>query len=84
MVEANALKNAIAYGSTSKTEHSLNLMINALLESLFTPTELANFSLSGRPCPNMKGSAPKPKFPSEIMTALISRFHFLLLNNYNK
>ena len=47
MIEANALENAIAYDSISETEHSLNLMIHALLESLFTLIELANFSLSG-------------------------------------
>ncbi len=72
MIDSNALKNAIAYGSTGNTDHNLNLMINTILEALLKPNELANFSLSGRPCPNMQGSTAKPKFPGEIMTALKS------------
>lgn len=73
-IDRDALKNAVAYGSTANTDHNLNLMINTILDAFFTQSQLAGYSLSGKPCPNMKGSKPKPKIPSNIIQALKNTF----------
>ncbi|KAI9554956.1 hypothetical protein GHT06_020239 [Daphnia sinensis] len=73
-IDRDALKNAVAYGSTANTDHNLNLMINTILDAFFTQSQLAGYSLSGKACPNMKGSKPKPKIPSNIIQALKSTF----------
>lgn len=72
MIDRDALKNAVAYGSTANTDHNFNLMINTILDAFFKQSELASFSLSGKPCPNMKGSVAKAKIPPNIMQALKS------------
>ncbi|KAK4006468.1 hypothetical protein OUZ56_011622 [Daphnia magna] len=70
LIDPDALKNAVAYGSTPSTDHNLNLMINTILDAFFKQSELAAFSLTGKPCPNMKSSKAKPKNPQQIMQAL--------------
>ena len=72
MIEADAMKNAISYGCNANSDHNLHAMVNALLDAFWKPSELTEFSLSGRACPSIKGSKPKGKFPQDMLRAIIS------------
>lgn len=52
------------------TERSVNKFISTLMGAFWKPYELANFCISGNPCPSKTDSVAKEKFPTNYKTAL--------------
>lgn len=87
-VPESALRRAkVAFRTDGNSNRSRNNGVGILLDALYEPEELANFSLSGLPCPSQKGVAiAKPKFPDLVIqdiTSMDGIVTFYLLSNPN-